>query len=226
MIRRLDKWCDNLWIYFSCIVGIITAIWLCINWETLSLGVKGCAFVAIIMPLHVIEEWKFPGGLHLFYNTLFGKKMGTKHLDKYPMSRFTDMVTNLVMQIFPLLFILLLKPAKLSNEFAVCIMLFSFIEVVAHTTAGTICLIWYHKKGKRTIYNPGFATAYLMFLPAGIYLLTNMPQLTINNWVGGIIALVIYIICCIPLSEFPYRKWVLKQDAFGFKSTKYFSKFL
>ncbi|MCD7998327.1 MAG: hypothetical protein LUH21_13970 [Clostridiales bacterium] len=44
MIKKLDKWCDIDWIIFLC--------------------------VTVIMPFHVLEEWKFPGGLHYFYNIL------------------------------------------------------------------------------------------------------------------------------------------------------------
>ncbi|MEA4969811.1 MAG: HXXEE domain-containing protein [Candidatus Pelethousia sp.] len=229
MVKRLDKWCDNLWIYFMCVVGAATAVYLILNWGELPLGAKAGAFGAIIMPLHVIEEWKLPGGLHYFYNVLLGpKEEGSKYLDRYPMSRMTDMLTNIGMQLFPLLFLVLSLTAGLSNEMAVCIMLFSFIEVVAHTLAGTICLFWFRKAGKRTIYNPGLGTSYLLFLPAGIYLAVEMPQLTGGNWTGGLVALAITMICCVPLPEALLKKWVLKQDdnAFAFISPKYFAKFI
>ena len=229
MIKRLNNWCDNLWIYFMCVLGLATAIYLVLNWSWLPLGAKAGAFAAIIMPLHVIEEWKLPGGLHYIYNVIFGsKEMGSKYLDRYPMSRLTDMVTNIGLQLFPLAFLVLSLVAGLSNEMAVCITIFCFMQVVAHTIVGIYSFIRYHKAGNRSIYSPGFGTAYGMFLPVGIYLVYAMPQLTIGNWIGGIVALAVMSICCAPLQETPLKHWVLKQegDAFAFKNPKYYAKFV
>ena len=229
MIKRLNNWCDNLWIYFIGVLGIATAIYLALNWSWLPLGAKAGAFGAIIMPLHVIEEWKLPGGLHYIYNVIFGsKEMGSKHLDRYPMSRLTDMITNVGLVVFPLIFLVLSLTTNLSTEMAVCIMLFSFMEVVAHTIVGIYSFIRYRKAGKRSIYCPGFGTSYLLFLPAGIYLVNGMHQLTGANWIGALIAFAIMCICCVPIQEIPLKKWVLKQegDAFAFMSPKYYAKFV
>jgi hypothetical protein len=229
MIKRLDIWCDNLWIYFMCLLGIATAIYLVLNWSVLPLGAKAGAFGAIIMPLHVIEEWKLPGGLHHIYNVIFGPKaMGAEYLDKYPMSRLTDMITNVGLTVFPLIFLVLSLTTHLSTEMAVCILLFSLMEVVAHTIVGIYSLRRYRKAGKRTIYNPGFGTSYLLFLPAAIYIIYELPKLTVGNWIGGMVALAVMCICCAPLQEIPLKKWVLKQegDVFAFKNPKYYAKFV
>lgn len=228
MVEKMDKWCDRLWIYFMCAVGVATAIYLGVNWRTLPLGAKAGAFGAIIMPLHVIEEWIFPGGLHYIYNILFGSKStGGKYLDRYPMSRFTDMITNVGLVVFPLIFMALACVADLSAEMAVCMLLFSLLEVVAHTVVGIYSLRRYRSAGKRTIYDPGFGTSYILFLPTAIYIACNLPDLTVGNWVGGIAALAIMSLCCVPLQETPLKKWVMKQkgDAFAFKSPKYYAKF-
>ena len=229
MIKRLNNWSDNLWIYFMCVLGLATAIYLVLNWSVLPLGAKAGAFGVIIMPLHVLEEWKHPGGLHYIYNVIFGsKKMGLKYLDRYPMSRLTDMITNIGLVVFPLIFLVLSLTTNLSTEMAVCMMLFSWMEVVAHTIVGIYSLRRYRKAGKRTIYDPGFGTAYLLFLPAAIYIILELPKLTIGNWIGGIVALVVMSICCAPLQEIPLKKWVLKQEgnAFAFKNPKYYAKFV
>ena len=229
MIKRLDNWCDNLWIYFMFVLGIGTAIYLILNWSWLPLGAKAGAFGAIIMPFHVIEEWKHPGGLHYIYNVIFGsKKMGSKYLDRYPMSRLTDMITNIGLVVFPLIFLVLSLTTNLSTEMAVCIMLFSLMEVVAHTIVGIYSLRRYREAGNRSIYSPGFGTAYLLFLPAMIYIIYELPRLTIGNWIGGIVALAVMSICCAPLQEIPLKKWVLKQegDVFAFKNPKYYAKFV
>ena len=229
MIKRLNNWCDNLWIYFMGVLGIATAIYMVANWGWLPLGAKAGAFGAIIMPLHVVEEWKLPGGLHYIYNVIFGsKKMGSKYLDRFPMSRLTDMVTNIGLVVFPLIFLVLSLTTNLSTEMAVCMMLFSVMEVVAHTIVGTYSFRRYRKAGKRSIYCPGFGTAYLLFLPAAIYIICELPKLTLENWIGGIVALAVMSICCVPLQETPLKHWVLKQEgnAFAFKSPKYYAKYV
>lgn len=229
MVKKLDKWCDNIWIWVMCVLGAATAVYLILNWGELPLGAKGGAFAAIIMPLHVIEEWKLPGGLHYIYNVIFGsRKMGSKYLDRYPMSRLTDMITNIGLVLFPLLYLVLSNVAGLSNEIAVAMMLFGFMEVAAHTIVGTYSRIRYRKAGKRSIYCPGFGTAYILFLPASLYLVFSMPQLTIGDWIGGIVALGVMSLFCVPIQEIPLKKWVLKQDndAFAFKSPKYYAKFV
>ena len=68
-VERLDRWCDNQWIVFLCVTATVVAVLTAIFWAAMPLGSKAGAFVAFIMAFHVLEEWKFPGGLHYFYNT-------------------------------------------------------------------------------------------------------------------------------------------------------------
>ena len=229
MVKKLDKWCDNLWIYWICIVGGITLLALILNWNTWPIGAKAGAFGAIIMPLHVVEEWKFPGGLHYIYNILFGsKKYGSQHLDRYPMSRFTDLLPNIGLVVFPLIFMALALLADLSAEMAVCIMLFGLLELCAHIAVGIYSYRRYRAAGKRSIYDPGLGISILLFLPASIYIIWNLPALTLGNWIGGILAMAIMAICCVPIAETPFKGWVLKQegDTFAFKNPKYYAKFV
>ena len=87
MVRKLDKWCDIDWIIFICVTGVITAVCAALFWDNMPLGAQGAVFAAVIMPFHVLEEWKFPGGLHHFYNTLLGpKEKNRQDLSRYPMS--------------------------------------------------------------------------------------------------------------------------------------------
>ena len=50
------------------------------------------AAIAALIPIHVVEEWVFPGGFHYQYNYC----MGSDQLDRYPMCRKSDMFTNLI----------------------------------------------------------------------------------------------------------------------------------
>ena len=67
--KKLDRWCDNQWIVFLCVTATVVAVLAAVFWDVMPLGSKAGVFVAFIMAFHVLEEWKFPGGLHWFYNT-------------------------------------------------------------------------------------------------------------------------------------------------------------
>ncbi|MCU6735069.1 HXXEE domain-containing protein [Diplocloster agilis] len=229
MVKKLDKWCDINWIIFLCITGVITAICAAVFWDKMPLGAQGAVFAAVIMPFHVLEEWKFPGGLHYFYNTLLGPKDKEKQdLSRYPMSRLTDMITNVGLQWIPLVYLLLSCVTGLSNATALCMMLFCFIEVIAHTCAGILTFYWFRKDGKKTVYNPGFATSYMMFLPGGIYLVTRLEKITGSDWLWCVILFIIMMLICIPLTETPLKKWVARQEKgmFAFADPKYYDKFV
>ncbi len=228
MVKKLDKWCDIDWLIFISVTGVITAICAAIFWDKMPLGAQGCVFAAVIMPFHVLEEWKFPGGLHYFYNTLLGPKgPGKGDLSRYPMSRLTDMITNVGLQWIPLVYLVICLFTDLSNAAALCMMIFCFIEVLAHTSAGIITYIKYHSQGKKTLYNPGFGTSYMMFLPAGIYLACRLENITGSDWLWCAILFVIMLAISIPLTETPLKKWVMKQEtgAFSFEDAKYYKKF-
>ncbi len=229
MVRKLDKWCGIDWIIFICVTGVITAVCAALFWDNMPPGAQGAVFAAVIMPFHVLEEWKFPGGLHHFYNTLLGpKEKNRQDLSRYPMSRLTDMVTNVGLQWIPLVYLLLSCVTSLSNAVTLCMMLFCFIEVLAHTCAGFMTLHWYKKDGKKTIYNPGFATSYMMFLPSGIYLAVRLNNITEKDWLWCVILLVVMMLICIPLSETPLKKWVIRQEKgmFAFADPKYYRQFI
>ncbi len=229
MVKKLDNWCDINWLIFICVTGVVTAICAAIFWEQMPLGAQGAVFAAVIMPFHVLEEWKFPGGLHYVYNKLLGPKDPKKQdVSRYPMSRLTDMVTNIGLQWIPLIYLLLSFVTNLSNAIALCMMVFCFIEVLAHTGMGFMTLRWFGKAGKKTIYNPGFATSYMMFLPCGIYLAVRLNGITGRDWLWCVILFIIMMLICIPLTETPLKRWVIKQEKgiFAFADAKYFCRFI
>ena len=67
-VKKLDKWCDNQWIVFLCATATAVAVLTAIFWDVMPLGSKAGAFVALILAFLVLEEWKFPGGIHWLYN--------------------------------------------------------------------------------------------------------------------------------------------------------------
>ncbi|MCD7809336.1 MAG: HXXEE domain-containing protein [Erysipelotrichaceae bacterium] len=228
MVKKLDKWCDINWIIFICVTSVITGVISAIYWNDMPLGAQGAVFVALIMPFHVLEEWKFPGGLHIFYNVLLGPKdVKKQQIDRFPMSRLTDMITNVGLQWIPLCYLVLSLFTGLSNATALCMMLLCFIEVLAHTGGGILTYFWLRKDGKKTIYHPGFATSWMMFLPAGVYILSHLQNITGSDWLWAIILFVVMMMICIVLTETPLKKWVYKQEkgTFAFEDAKYYEKY-
>ncbi len=229
MVKKLDRWCDINWLIFICATGTVTAVLAAIFWNQMPLGAKGAVFAAVIMPFHVLEEWKFPGGLHYFYNLFFGPKDPKKQeLDRYPMSRLTDMITNICLQWIPLIYLPIACLTHLSNAVTIAMIIFCYGEVLAHTLVGFLTLSWYRKDGKTTIYDPGFATSYMMFLPAGTYLVSHLTGVTGSDWLWAVILLLIMLGISVPFTETPIKKWVIKQEkgVFAFENPKYYRKFV
>ncbi len=228
MVEKLDKWCRTDWIVFLCISGTVSITITAALWDSIPLGAKAGAFAAFIMPFHVIEEWRFPGGLHYFYNVVFSTKGVSHDMYRYPMSRLTDMVTNVGLQWIPIIYGILSCFTKLSNATVLCIIILCACEVVAHTGGGILTYFWYRAKGKKTIYHTGLATSYMMFLPAGVYLITQIENVTRGDWTWCIILFVIMMLICIPLSETPLKKWVQNQEngLFAFEDHKYYEKYI
>ncbi|MCD7724678.1 MAG: HXXEE domain-containing protein [Clostridiales bacterium] len=228
MVKKLNDWCDIAWIIFICATGVVAAAAAAVFWNTMPLGAQGAVLVAVIMPFHVLEEWKFPGGLHIFYNVLLGPKEAEKReLDRFPMSRLTDMITNIGLQWIPLIYLVLCWITDLSNAVSLCMLLLCFIEVLAHTGAGILTYCWLKKAGKRTIYHPGFATSWMLFLPAGIYLAVHLENVTGHDWLWAVILFLIMMLLCIVLTETPLKKWVVRQQKgmFAFEDAKYYEKY-
>ena len=227
----LDNWCKDLWIWFLLVIGAVTGAFLVLHWADWSLAVKSGALIAIIMPLHVLEEWKIPGGLHYIYNeTIFGSlARDTHNLDRYPMSRLTDMITNIGLTVLPIFYAYLSTVIPgMAHGLAICMMMFGFLELFAHTVVGIISLKRYRKAGKRTIYDPGLGTSLVCFLPASIYILVNLTKTSAMDWLCSFVLFLILVLICIVLAEFPLRNWVrsLNSEYFAFEDPKYYSKFL
>lgn len=129
-MKLIDRWCDNAWIWFIITLSMAALAYPAANWRMLPLGAKGGLMAGVIMPLHVLEEWKMPGGLHCVYNVwVFGRFANDTHsLDRFPMSRLTDMNTNVGLVIFPFLYAALSVAMGLSAPVVLCMTCFGFLE--------------------------------------------------------------------------------------------------
>ena len=220
---------DNQWIVFLCVTATVVAVLAAVFWDVMPLGSKAGVFVAFIMAFHVLEEWKFPGGLHWFYNTSVFRPKDESLYDptRYPMSRLTDMVTNVGLQWIPLIYAALCFFVPLSNAVALCVILLCVMELFAHTAGGVATYLWYRDKGEKTIYHTGLATSLMMFLPAAAYLIAHIAGVTATDWLWCLVLFAVMCCVCVPLTETPLKKWVRKQEPgmFAFEDAKYYMRY-
>ena len=182
MNKLLDFWM-KIWLYVMAVGGGILIILLVLFWNQSNWATRLIYFTFIGLTLHVLEEWRFPGGFHYIYNLTHK----SENPDRYPMNRVSDMVTNfgalivgfgaIIIGAFPLI--------------VVATFFFGFVEILAHTGLGINSYRFFKSKRKINIYNPGFLTTYVIFLPVSIgfiYIFTTGMFLTIlTDWIWGIV---------------------------------------
>lgn len=167
MKNKLNWWCDRAWILLECLLAGVMMCLMLFCWETWGTDVKVICAVSILLPMHVVEEWVFPGGFHYQYNVgVFGSEVP----DRYPMCRLSDMYTNLIGTVF----FMVLTFAAMANGNTVrpgilmATAVFAGMEALAHTLLGCKMYFRFKSRGKRTIYGPGSLTAYFGFAPLGV----------------------------------------------------------
>ena len=217
-------WCYRYWIHLSlCIAAVMTAVIL-IYWNEWSTPLKGLAAIAVILPVHVVEEWVFPGGFHYQYN-LF--TYNSKLPDRYPMSRLTDCITNLSGTV---LFALLalwyawsgdeVPAAPVMMTIGLCI-----LEVIIHSIFGVMAWLRFRPVGKTTIYGVGSVTAYFCFGVLGVILSYSLAeyQLTATDWLYGALELLALLFFCIILPQEAAKN---RDTRFIFPSAGYYERYV
>lgn len=156
MQKILKSWL-KIWLYVITLIsgGILGA--LIAKWDSWSMQTKIFAFATALLPLHVLEEWRFPGGFHYMYN-LMAKSDAT---ESYPMNQLSDMFTNFIGIVFGIVILCVgVHPIFLVMQLFLCV-----AEVFGHTKGGVFSYKKFKEQGKKTIYNPGFATTLFGYLP-------------------------------------------------------------
>lgn len=212
----MKKWCSSYWLYVTYVLGIAAFMFLIKNWNVWSAEQKLLSLMAILLPLHVAEEWKVPGGFHFSYNLLF--KSDSPNC--YPMNQLTDMITNFTGEIF---FIVLLCIGA-NRGIILAMACFSYMEAVGHTGLSAVMYKKYKSRGKRTIYAPGLVTAYAGFLIAGIIMTYYLMQSGIGLS-DAITAVIILIIMIGGMIFVPENLFKSKDTVYAFPSARYFEKF-
>ena len=216
----LDKWCGKPWLYATYFLGVVMLIVLIIKWPSWSVPERLIGLLAVVLPLHVFEELTWPNGFQFMMNKLIQKS------DKplaYPENRLTDMITNFGAELMFIAFVFLMP--VLGNKAVVFAALFGIGETFAHTIFSVVTLKHYKVKGKKTLYSPGFVTAWCSLLEigiAGIYWLAASGTFVKSDLWG--LALVAFLM--IFMIRLPFIiSYKIKSTRFAYTDMGYFSKF-
>lgn len=160
MRQKLAKGWLSIWLYLILFISGIIMGTLVSHWNAWDTGTKLFALASALLPVHVMEEWHFPGGFHTMYNMM----KGSDHTDRYPMNQLSDMWTNFIGVVFSCAVLLIgVNPFFLIMQLFLCC-----AEIVGHFSGG-IFLYWKFKNnGKKTLYNPGLFTTILGYLPIAV----------------------------------------------------------
>ena len=219
----MNRWCRRAWIYFGvCITFCMTAVILYF-WNDWSTELIILAAVAALVPIHVVEEWVFPGGFHYQYNFCWR----SDQLDRYPMCRKSDMYTNLIATFMYIGFTVYCAVAGyVPRGLVVGTIGFCLLEIFLHTLFGTVMYIHFRSAGKQTIYGPGSITAYFGFGVFGVILARglNWSALTSTDWLIGALVTLGGIGClCVLLPETIIKK---RNNNYAFPTAGYYERFL
>lgn len=164
-MKKIFKTWLNIWLYVITLISGVVIGAIIIKWSDWSLQTKIFAFATALLPLHVLEEWKFPGGFHYMYN-LMAK---SEKPDRYPMNQLSDMFTNLIGVIFGIVVLCVgVHPIFMVMQLFLCA-----AEIFGHIKGGIFSYKKFKTKGKRTIYNPGLFTTVCGYLPVAVAIIVS-----------------------------------------------------
>lgn len=219
MQTLIQSWL-SVWLYVMAAIGIVLGVLVYKNrkkWSTLNIL---CTLAIIVLILHVLEEWVFPGGLHYSYNIAHGSAL----LSRYPMNRLTDMITNFGAVV---LGCIVLKVWGFRKPAGIAIMAFSAFEVGMHIAIGIQDMKIFADYGMNTLYSPGLITSLFGFLPVGVGLAVclfkekeNRPKFT--QWLMAITATAVLGFLLINLPEAVLGK---EDSPYEFTDRGYYEQF-
>ena len=223
MKKDLNWWCNRAWILFGCQITALMAALILIFWNSWKTELKVIAAISALIPIHVVEEWVFPGGFHFQYNTFMYK---SDQPDRYPMCRKSDMITNLEATFGYMIFTLLcvLHNGEVRTGLIMGTIGFCILELVLHTFFGTKAYLRYRSEGKQTIYGPGSITAYLGFGVFGAILCWCMQGRTIDtlDWIICILVVLFIVLGCVLLPENLLKK---RDNPYFFQTKGYYDRY-
>lgn len=178
MKEKLTKAWLSCWLYvITLISGAILGL-LFANRHSWDLQTKVFAIATALLPIHVLEEWHFPGGFHVMYNLM----SGSEDVHRYPMNQLSDMWTNFIGVVFGCAVLIAgVRPLFLVMQLFLCLM-----EVAGHAVSGARFM----KKRYGRIYNPGLATTLLGYVPVAaaiVYIFVAIESPTLGEILLGLL---------------------------------------
>ncbi len=173
-MKKIFRTWLNIWLYvITLISGVLIGVTV-INRNDWSLQTKVFALATALLPLHVLEEWRFPGGFHYMYNVM----AKSENPDRYPMNQLSDMFTNLIGVIFGLVVLFV----GVNSVFMVMQLFLCAAEICGHTKGGIFSYKRFKGNGKKTIYNPGLFTTVFGYLPIAITIIVSFITYASPLW--------------------------------------------
>ncbi|WP_438382341.1 HXXEE domain-containing protein [Asaia sp. BMEF1] len=212
----LKLWTKSIWFYVMFALGAGILHTLITHWGVWSPAEKVVAASYILLPFHALEEWYLPGGFAWQYNWVMGK---SSEPDQRPMNQLTDMITVFTAMWFGIV------QLSVGAGPAIVIMniVFAGAELFMHTMFGVRMLQRFRGRGKRTLYNPGYATAIIGFLPilcTSLWMISCMKVTFLDSLEALGLIIVFFSFTFMPEKLIKWR-----NNAFRFKPG-YYARFL
>ena len=168
----VNAFLDFLVAYWVPMVGVLGAVVLAccvLRWKKVSATRKIIGVFVVVLALHMIEEYAFPGGFHYAFNIVQGSANG----NAYPLNTLSAMVTNLVAAIcFASIFF-----AKIDKPWVLLLIAFFGIgQAVIHTVFGVLAFGLFSDAGMAFPYTPGMANSIILMLPLSIVSIVQLAK--------------------------------------------------
>lgn len=220
---QLSHWCDRAWMKCCWCIVALMLILIVVDWHSWDTKLKLLAAGTALIPVHATEEWFFPGGFGWQYNTFIYK---SDVPDRFPMNRASDMVTVLFTTVMFAVMVIVfsLGGGAVPAGVLLGLMLFSLLEVAAHSFFGISAYLRFRDQGKTTIYGAGSASAYWGFATLAALCCVEMPWSALGggDWLVCLTVLVaIAVFCFVPEAMFRNR-----NSPYAFHGNGYYERYL
>ena len=210
-----QKWCARYWLcaVYGLGLGMLAAM---PAFPDMTMERKLPFLLAVLLPLHVLEENTWPRGFHYMMNLV--RKSDRPNAG--PMNTLTNMVSNLGAE----LLLIGLALGGGSPGTTLLVAFFGFGETAAHTVLGVAVRKKLRDRGMRTIYGPGLATACLTLLPLSVRAVAYLRSLTLTG--GDLLTGAVLAACFVGgLIRLPIQALGRFQPGYAFPDSGYFERF-
>ncbi len=188
-MKKIVKCWLSCWTYVMVLVSGILLGWMVTGWNVLDVPTKIYAIATALLPIHVLEEWYFPGGFHVMYNRMENSDCP----NRYPMNQLSDMWTNFIGVIFGCIVLIIgVNPVFLVMQVMLCVG-----EISGHIIKG----IPFVNKHYGAHYNPGLFTTVCGYLPIALCILVYFIMVQTPS----VLQVVIGILCGMLLGGFAVK---------------------